>query len=339
MPIHTLSRRQFAALGLSSFAAFTLSGRLLAEGEKAGEPAPSPFFAWTEPLPGLFVGSEGGGNVLVLGNGTESFLIDTKNPGLGATLKREAAARAGRISTVILTHHHRDHVGGVSAFTKDSAVVSHTAARQRILDQVDAIVAAADATFKGLDNAPKPTPKEVRDEIEAFIEELTKVSANDFAPTRTVEKDGETLKIAGHDIVLRHLGPGHTDNDIAVYLPESNVLHTGDLLFHKLHPFVDRPAGATTKGWQSVLKALHEMCNDRTIVVPGHGEVTNRAAIQAQIDYFDKMREAVTHAKNVESMTKIEVSTLMPGAFADYGFKQILPRVLTAIYEEIEEGV
>jgi glyoxylase-like metal-dependent hydrolase (beta-lactamase superfamily II) len=335
---HVLSRRAFAALGFGSLAALALTGRARGQTPAAPGQTADLFMGWKDIRPGVRIATEQGGNaLLVQGPSGRSILVDCKNPGFGPTLRREAESFGSTLELVINTHHHRDHVGGNTSFTKDLPVVAHKNARERILNQVDQLVAATTRMVEDMATAKRPVTPQVRDEIKAFADWVTTITGDEFAPTRLVEKDEETISIAGLDIVLRHFGNGHTDNDLVVFIPSLNIVHTGDLLFRKLHPFIDRSAGASTRSWQQVVTKVADLCDDKTLVIPGHGEVCDKSALKDQSDYFDKAREVIRHAKNVEGMSKVEVGGLNPGAFGEFGFPQIRPRTFTAIYEEIEE--
>lgn len=337
---HVLSRRAFAALGLGSLATFALAGRVRGQAPASAPPpaAADLFMGWKEIRPDLRIATEQGGNGMLLrGPSGKSILVDCKNPGFGPTLRREAESFGSALELVINTHHHRDHIGGNPSFTRDLPVIAHKNARERILNQIDQIVAATTRMVEDMATAKRPVTPQVKDEIKAFADWVTTITGDEFAPTRLVEKDEETISAAGLEIVLRHFGNGHTDNDLVVFIPSLNIVHMGDLLFRKLHPFIDRDAGASSRSWQQVLTRVADLCDDKTIVIPGHGEVCDKAALKDMSDYFDKAREVIRHAKNVEGMSKAEIGGLNPGAFGEYGFPQIRPRTFTAIYEEIEE--
>ena len=44
-----------------------------------------------------------------------------------------------------------------------------------------------------------------------------------------------------------HLPMAHTDGDAAIYFPDVNVIHTGDIMFHGLFPFIDLDTGGTVR--------------------------------------------------------------------------------------------
>ena len=53
---------------------------------------------------------------------------------------------------------------------------------------------------------------------------------------------------------MYYFGPAHTDGDSFIHFENTNIVHMGDLMFNRRHPFVDRSAGANIKNW---IKVLH----------------------------------------------------------------------------------
>ena len=142
------------------------------------------------------------------------------------------------------------------------------------------------------------------------------------------------LRAAGHVVELAHVTPAHTDNDVVVRIPELDVLHVGDLLINGHHTFVDTSAGGTTVGWDRALAAAIAMCTPATHVVAGHGPTTDRAGLQRQRDYFDRLREAAGAAIR-EGRTRAEVTSLKPPAVSGLAWPEQLPHTLGVVYDEL----
>jgi glyoxylase-like metal-dependent hydrolase (beta-lactamase superfamily II) len=300
-------------------------------------------FRWQQISDAVRVAFEHGGNAMTLSHGGQTILIDCKNAGFGGALRRESG---DGLALVVNTHHHADHTGGNTAFTADLPVYAHEKCRPRVLAQhkryIDAIrqLSKTDIPLNqpvGPDGKPLATP---RDAFIRVVQHAGTLAGNppdaeQFAPTHPVG-DHETLTIGDLNIDLHHVGPGHTDNDVFVHVPALNLLHTGDLLFHRLHPFLDRPAGATTSGWMRSAKVMIELCNEHTVVVPGHGEITDVSGIREQIAYFEHVHGLVGDAIKA-GQSKKEIQQLPIERFADYGFKQIKSLVLGVVYDELTE--
>ena len=91
----------------------------------------------------------------------------------------------------------------------------------------------------------------------------------------------------GEEIQLIPLRDAHTDGDTAVRFVAADVLMTGDVFRSVGYPNIDRNNGGTLKGMLASLTLLTESAGPNTTVVPGHGDITNRAAIVAHRDMAD----------------------------------------------------
>jgi cyclase len=329
------TRRQFVAASSGAAAALLLCRPLLARTARGDT-----YFEVKEAggHARILLG-EGGNTLVVMGDG-ESLLIDCKNAPFGTTLRREAAPGAPPLRYVVNTHHHADHTGGNHAF-RDVTLFAHEKAAPRIPANVERYVGAirGGPGVVGRSTRPQAAKEAAMAEVQALAERADQLQGADFTPTQTVGDEHE-FTVGGVRVVLRHFGPGHTDNDLVVHVPDLNLVHTGDLLFRRLHPFIDRPAGATTVGWQKSLDAVIALCDDRTIVVPGHGgeaELTDVTALREQKDYFDKLRRIVEYAKNNDGMSKEDAAKIQTGAFEGYGAQDRFGRAVQAVYEELSE--
>ncbi len=275
-----------------------------------------------------------GGNSLAFLAGGEALLIDTKNAGFGSQLRRDVESLGSPLKMVINTHHHYDHTGGNAAFTKDVTVLAHESAKARIGDQIQLYARNLPQTLRTLKNVDTPIAKKIMAETEALGKE--EVTPATYQPTKTT-RGNETLTFGGERIELVYVGPGHTDNDLIVFFPKQNVIHTGDLVFNKVHPYFDPSGGATVQGWIKSLEKIIALCNDKTVLVPGHGEVGDVNAAKAQVAYhrrvLDEAKKAVAAKK-----TRPEFQKTVIDEFKDYGGDWIKPIAFGAIYDEVVEA-
>lgn len=209
----------------------------------------------------------GANAVAVLGDG-ETLVVD---PLVAPAYARElafhlASRRAGRVKTVVATHHHTDHSVGASAFTLRCAdVVAHALAAERMAAEQPAILEERKA-MPGL--------------RWLFADAVATV------PTRVVS-DPLELSVGGVRTVVRPCGPAHTPGDLRVDLPDLGVVVTGDLLFHGYHPNLEH---ADLDGWR---RALEELQNEPagTTFVPGHGAPGGHEVVEAQVAWFEAAAE------------------------------------------------
>ena len=334
----TPTRREFVAVAALTASSVALPAplRRLLRGPRAVEPA----FRWETLGSSLRVAYGTGGNSLLVMNRGEALLVDTKVSGFGQVLDRESRAFGASIRTVINTHHHGDHTGGNDAFARTATTVAHARAKDRVLADIGSSLARlkgapVDAYAAGLRQSgfDVTIPPEARRDVETFIAALDAVKPEHFAPTVTLDRERE-LRAAGYVVRLAHVTPAHTDNDVVVRIPELDVLHVGDLLFNGHHTFVDVSAGGTTVGWDRALAAAIAMCTPATRVVAGHGPTTDRAGLQRQRDYFDRLRETAGAAIR-EGRTRAEVVALRPAALGELAWPELLGMTLGVVYDEL----
>jgi cyclase len=292
------------------------------------------FFAWKPAGPGAHAAFGFGGNTLMVIGTKGSLLVDCKNSPYGHALRREAESIKKPIAFVVNTHHHADHTGGNHAFTKDLHVVAQSNATPRILGQLNRYVSQIKEGVGAMADKKGKAADAARADHKALYARVTDLKATEFAPKTTFDKDYE-LDLGGLKVNLHHYGPGHTDNDLVVHIPSLNILHTGDLVFNTMHPFVDKDGGASTTGWQESLRKAIALCDEKTRVVPGHGELCGVEALKAQVEYFDAMRDLVS--KQIKAgKTRKEVAEMKPTLHADYGKADFVGMVLGAIFDELK---
>jgi glyoxylase-like metal-dependent hydrolase (beta-lactamase superfamily II) len=95
-------------------------------------------------------------------------------------------------------------------------------------------------------------------------------------PDHTVA-DCATLEVGGRRVELRHLGRGHTDNDLVVSLPDAGVLFGGDLVEEGAPPAF---ADAWPLEWPDTLDRM--LALGARVVVPGHGDVLDADGVRSQ---------------------------------------------------------
>jgi glyoxylase-like metal-dependent hydrolase (beta-lactamase superfamily II) len=301
---------------------------------------PESAFRWERLSNDVRVAYGSGGNSLAVIRGRDALLIDTKVAAFGQVLAHELQSFGATARTVINTHHHGDHSGGNDAFTGTADVVAQARAKPRAVKSAEESLArlkgatvdryAAGLRESGFDVR---VTELVQRDVEQFVAGLDRITPESFAPTTTVDVQRE-LRAAGYTVQLEHVTPSHTDNDLIVYLPELDLLHAGDLLFNGHHTFVDVSAGASTRGWDRSLAAAIAMCKPTTRVIAGHGPVTDRAGLQRQREYFDRLRDAATAAIR-DGKSRAEVAALKPAAVANLAWPALLADTLGVVYDEL----
>ena len=208
---------------------------------------------------GIYVIMEPGGNIAFITGGDATFMIDDK---FAPLTEKITAAIAGitphPVKFVLNTHWHGDHTGGNENLGKAGAVlVGHENVRKRLS----------------------------MDQFQEFFERATPASPPDALQTITFTTD-ITFHLNGETINVFHAPNAHTDGDSIVHFTQRNVIHMGDTFFNGIYPFIDVSSGGSINGIIAAADRVLPLINDATIVIPGHGPVTDK---QTLIQYRDTL--------------------------------------------------
>ena len=186
-----------------------------------------------------------GGNIGVSAGEDGVLIIDDQF----APLAEKIAAQLGELGSdkpkyVINTHYHGDHTGSNAFFHshKGATILAHENVRVRLAN----------------DEKIKP----------------------EALPTITYE-DGIKIYFNGETLHVMHLAVGHTDGDSVVWFEQPNVMHTGDLFFNGRFPYIDQGAGGNVEGYMDSVKQLLAKIDDETVIIPGHGDISNKQEYSA----------------------------------------------------------
>ncbi|WP_203294426.1 MBL fold metallo-hydrolase [Luteirhabdus pelagi] len=248
-----------------------------------------------------------GGNIGVQIGNDGVLMIDDQYAAASEAIMEDIERLSKKpIKFLINTHHHGDHTGGNMNFAKEGAIIfSHEKVRERLLSMV-----GKDDKLFDEDHLPVVT----------FNEEL-KIHFN------------------GEAIHAFHIESAHTDGDVAIFFPESNVLHTGDTFFNGKYPYIDLESGGTLQGYLDGLQQLKMLANKDTKIIPGHGPL-------ATIDDFDETigmltylwKQVTYHYKRGRELKDI---IQMKDITAEYEAKNFgkgyvtADKIITTIYNEV----
>ncbi len=214
-----------------------------------------------------------GGNIGVSAGEDGVLIIDDQF----APLAEKIAAQLGELGSdkpkyVINTHYHGDHTGSNAFFHshKGATILAHENVRVRLAN----------------DEKVKP----------------------EALPTITYE-DGIKIYFNGETLHVMHLAVGHTDGDSVVWFEQPNVMHTGDLFFNGRFPYIDQGAGGNVVGYMDSVKQLLTKINDETVIIPGHGDISNKqeyraflAMISETFDYVKALKQDGKTLDEVKAM-------------------------------------
>ncbi|UTF60053.1 MBL fold metallo-hydrolase [Gilvimarinus sp. DA14] len=217
-------------------------------------------FKTNEIAKGLYVisgvGGFAGGNILVSTGEDGTVMIDDSIPPLLGKLRQTVEKIADSdIEFLINTHLHGDHTGNNLSFAKTGThIIGHENVRKRM---------AADE-----EKDPQALP------VLTFSEEVS-------------------FYLNHQQAQVIHVARAHTDGDAIIYFPEANVLHTGDVLFNGMFPFIDLDNGGSVQGYLDAQMKVLELADEQTIIVPGHGPLARKADVLSAHEMLIDARKRV----------------------------------------------
>ncbi len=249
----------------------------------------------------------GGGNVTVIDTAVGLVIIDTFISPAIARRGREVIAgfSDAPVRYAINTHYHYDHTFGNQEFA-DAIIVAHANCDESIrtrnpewlemfseaVENIPDLERQLGAAGLAPEDAQRIEGELARARrIREILDELV------LTPAELALERSATLRLGGKDIRLLHFGPGHTDGDLVIHVPEENLIVTGDLVFHHIIPYIDVDAGADILNWIDILDELIRIGGDDAVVVPGHGEVGSIQVLIDQRDYLQDLWDAVASAR------------------------------------------
>lgn len=266
-----ISRRRFiASAGLAATAicvlprrVFGTEGDLVVAARKAGETANVTVQALRKNVSAL-LGS--GGNIAVLPGDDGKFIIDSGYLGTrGKIADALSSLSSDPIKHLVNTHWHFDHTDGNEwMHSAGATITAHENTRKHLL-----------------------TATRVEDWNYTFPP-----SPADAIPTDVFTGD-KTLHLNGATIALKYYGPSHTDSDVSAYFIEADVLHTGDTWWNGHYPFIDYSTGGSIDGMIRAAEANVARVTDKTVVIPGHGSIGNKAQLIEFRDMLSDIRDRV----------------------------------------------
>lgn len=201
-----------------------------------------------------------GGNIGISIGEDGVFVIDDEYAPL--TPKIEAAIKSltdKNLKFLVNTHHHGDHTGGNSNMEKLGAtIIAHDNVRERL-------------EMENQDND---------------------MNEKNGLPIITFN-DKLSIYINGEKVAIFHVDHAHTDGDAMLYFTEGNVLHTGDVYFNHLYPFIDLNSGGSVKGYIEAVKKGLSVINDDTKIIPGHGKASNKAEYEVFLTMLESLKAKV----------------------------------------------
>ena len=250
------------------------------------------------------------GNAAIVDTGDRTVVVDTFMTIAAADELRSVATElTGRTTFLTVNSHwHDDHVGGNTVFD-DGPIVSTARTAEIVAERYPPDLAAYER------------------EIDAAIEQARSGAASDDEATQaSAVKRLETLghvkdsiprmRLTLPDVLvddaivlederrveIRTLGPGHTDSDTFVWLPDDGIVIAADLCWVELHPKMDH---GHPEAWAATADALVALGGQT--VVPGHGDPSPIEGMALMGDYLRHVASALAGLDPDDAVDEIPV--------------------------------
>ena len=218
---------------------------------------------------GIYMLTGEGGNIGISAGEDGVFLIDDQFAPLTEKICTAVSAISNQpIRFLLNTHWHLDHTGGNENLGRAGVViVAHDNVRKRM--RVDQFIEALNREIPASPPAALPV-----------------ITFNDTV----------TFHLNGGEIQALHVETAHTDGDSIIYFPDADVIHTGDIYFSGMYPFIDVASGGSIEGMIAAVERVLTMAGEQTKIIPGHGPLSNRAELLVYRDMLVTVRERVKAA-------------------------------------------
>ncbi len=200
-----------------------------------------------------------GNNVVALAGDGGSLLVDCGE----AAYAPQVLKLTGRVNTVFNTHWHLESTGANDVMAKSGAkLVSHVNTQLWMTQEI----------------------------IHDWEKKVFPPRAKEARPKETFYTTGTTM-FGAEPVEYGLMAMAHTDGDIYVHFPQSNVLVAGDVVQAGRLPLLDFTTGGWIGGMQQAHQTLLRLANDTTKIIPATGPVMTKAQVQANLDILTKVRE------------------------------------------------
>jgi cyclase len=214
--------------------------------------------------PGALTLLQGAGCNVVAARGPEgSLLVDGGLAAHSGALLHAAAAATGndRVAALIDTHWHPSQTGSNEAVGRAGGVIISHEVTRLYLER-----AAVSACYAG---SYGPLPRIAW-------------------PTKTT-RDRDSIEFAGERVDYVYLPAAHTDGDLYVHFPQSNVLVAGGPVTGHGWPILDIRNGAWIGGLLRAHERLAALASADTRVVPANGPLLAKADIVRRRDIYERL--------------------------------------------------
>ena len=253
-----------------------------------------------------------GGRIGILAGPDGILMVDTQF----AQISDRILAAIRQISDapfriLVNTHVHGDHTGGNANFARQGAtIMARPQLRARLMNP------SAPPGVKPLPPAPAQALPVVTYDTET-----------------TLHMNGEAVRLIPAPVA-------HTDGDTLVYFPKANVIMTGDFFRSVGFPNIDIINGGTLNGLLASFETVLKLGPANAVIAPGHGPITNKAAVAEHRDMViavrDKVDALIKQGKTQDEVVAAQTAADFNAKVGGIAFNA--DRFVIQIYQQLKAG-
>ena len=272
-----------------------------------------------------------GGNTTVQVGHEAVVIVDAQTAAAAEEVVAAVAKLSGKpIRHIINTSADSDHTGG-------NEVLSRAGTYVRLIDSFDPRGSSTDAA------------------IIAHVNVLARLSAPTGTvatapvgawPSDTYFTADWALFVNGEAVQLLHVPAAHTDGDTMVFFRRSDVISTGDIFSPARYPRFDRVRGGSIAGVIEGLNRIIDLAipgerqEGGTVVIPGHGRISDETEVANYRDMVTIVRDRVAALVGT-GMTLEQVLAAKPtfdydGIYSDAAGGSTGDRFVAAVYRDLK---
>ena len=224
---------------------------------------------WAEAADGIFLRSYDALdiNICAIAGGDELVVVDSRSsPGEASELLEDLGALApAKVAALVNTHAHFDHTFGNQVFAAVDLGGVPIYGHHRVPDHLAEYETPRLAAWRrGTGDEP---PRDWDDVV--------------ITPPTVLIVERTTLHVGTRPIELIPLGPGHTDTDLVVHVPDARTWIVGDVVEASGPPMFG--SGCYPLQLPLALEGLLEEIEPGDTIIPGHGPIVDRRFVEHQL--------------------------------------------------------